>query len=65
MTELVFAAQRLRLVKEACVDFLILWAVDALMTETLEGDRLRKDVLSANSESELPVFSKFRQILDD
>ncbi len=47
MTELVATAERLRVVKDACLDFMTLWALDQLMAETHSCDRIHRDVLEA------------------
>ena len=66
MSELFATAERLRVVKDACVDFLILWAVDAMMTETFSGERLWGDVQgSAASADNFEVRSKFGRSMDD
>ena len=63
MSELAATAERLRTVKDACVDFLILWAVDEMMTETCAGDQLWNDLHSSPPDNS--SFSKFGRNLDD
>jgi hypothetical protein len=44
MSELAMTAQRLRDVKNACEEFIQLWAIDCLMEESSACDRIRRDI---------------------
>ena len=44
MSNLAATAQRLRDVKDACADFIQLWAIDCLMAEPSLCDRIRRDI---------------------
>ncbi len=64
MAELAATAQQLRIVKEACSDFLVRWAVDRMIEESV--DRLWGDLLAAaDLEATAGSFSKFGRRLDD
>jgi hypothetical protein len=67
MSDLVATAERLRVVKDACADFLILWAVDEMMSQACAGDQLWRDVQSSSrpADNQEMVFSKFSPRLDD
>jgi hypothetical protein len=67
MSELAATAERLRVVKDACIDFMTLWALDRLMAEDRLSDRICGDLLNAPQISEdggsLTLFSG--RYLDD
>jgi hypothetical protein len=67
MSELVATAERLRVVKHACADFLILWAVDEMMNQACTGDQLWQDVQSSvRPDDHHDIgFSKCGRRLDD
>jgi hypothetical protein len=65
MSELAATAERLRATREACVDFLILWAVDEMIAETCAGDHLWADLQNSAAQMNHSAFSKFGRILDD
>jgi hypothetical protein len=65
MPNLAATAERLRTVKDACVDFLILWAVDEMIAEACAGDHLWADVQNSAAQANSSSFSKFGRNLDD
>jgi len=65
MSELAATADRLRAARDACVDFLILWAVDEMIAETCAGDHLWADVQNSATQINEISFSKSGRILDD
>jgi hypothetical protein len=48
MSELAATAERLRVVKDACMDFISLWAIDQLMAEDRLSERVYGDVLNTS-----------------
>ena len=52
MSELAAKAERLRVVRNACMDFITLWALDSLMAENGLSDRMCRDVLNMDQISE-------------
>jgi hypothetical protein len=52
MSDLAATAERLRVVKHACSEFITLWALDCLMAETRSSDRFQRDLLNAPQHSE-------------
>jgi hypothetical protein len=57
MSELVATAERLRVVKDACIDFITLWALDCMMDERRSSDRICGDVLNAAESSDKNSYS--------
>ena len=52
MSELAATAERLRVVKDACIDFMTLWALDRLMEEDRLTDRIHRDVINSSRTDE-------------
>jgi hypothetical protein len=57
MSDLAATAERLRVVKDACLDFIALYAIDQLMAENRLGDRIHGDILNASETFEKNDFS--------
>jgi hypothetical protein len=56
MSDLSATAERLRVVKDACIDFITLWAIDQLMAEDRHSDRIHGDMVNS---SEVLVKKEF------
>ena len=67
MSELAATAERLRVVKDACLDFITLWAMDQMMAENHLYDRIHGDVISAPQSTENSGFANLYsgRCLDD
>ena len=52
MSDIAATAERLRVVKNACSEFITLWALDCLMAEPRLSDRFQRDLLNAPQHSE-------------
>jgi hypothetical protein len=57
MSELAATAERLRVVKDACVDFITLWAIDQLVADDRVCASVHGDVLNASEGFENNKFS--------
>jgi hypothetical protein len=64
MSELTATAERLRVVKDARLEFITLWALDQLMTEDRQAERIYGDVLSAAELNEAGQFSTLYSAAD-
>jgi hypothetical protein len=65
MSNLAATAERLRVVKDACVDFITLWAIDRLMEEDQSGDRIYGDILCAMDRPREHSILQSDRYLDD
>ncbi len=57
MSNLVATAERLRIVKDACQDFITLWALDQIMAEPHLTEQIYGDIINAPDNREITNFS--------
>jgi hypothetical protein len=65
MSELAATAERLRVVKEACLDFITLWAINRMMEEDGGRERMHGDALGCSDNQHSQGFVQSDRYLDD
>ncbi len=65
MSELAATAERLRAVKNACLDFITFWAIDRMMEEDQLTDPIHGDLICASEDSQRSSFLQSDRYLDD